>query len=187
VNADSYNLFGHSGESTAEAFIGFTPSGSDVTATSDGGAPTALAAILLSLASNGGPTQTHALVTDSPAVDLDATCGLGMTIDQRGYARPVGFGCDAGAYEFDSTPTAAGDMDDDIIPDPVDNCMEVFNPYQEDSDGDSVGDACDNCLQASNADQKDADKDGAGDSCCGAASVTDSVNMVPIYKLLLGR
>jgi hypothetical protein len=92
------------------------------------------------------------------------------------------------AYVFGGAiPTGEGDIDDDIIPDVVDNCMEVYNPYQEDSDGDGVGDVCDNCLQASNADQKDADKDGEGDSCCGAASVTGSVNMAPIYKLLLGR
>ena len=99
-------------------------------------------------------------------------------------------GSDSGsAYVFGSAiPTGENDIDDDIIPDVVDNCMEVYNPYQEDSDGDGVGDACDNCPQAVNADQKDADKDGTGDSCCGgAASVTGSVNMVPIYKLLLGR
>ena len=92
------------------------------------------------------------------------------------------------AYVFGSAiPTGENDIDDDIIPDVVDNCMEVFNPYQEDSDGDGVGDACDNCPQAANADQKDTDKDGRGDSCCGAASVTGSVNMAPIYKLLLGQ
>ena len=92
------------------------------------------------------------------------------------------------AYVFGGAiPTGENDIDDDIIPDPVDNCMEVYNPYQEDSDGDGVGDVCDNCPQAANADQKDTDKDGTGDSCCEAASVTGSVNMAPIYKLLLGR
>jgi hypothetical protein len=98
-------------------------------------------------------------------------------------------GSDSGsAYVFGGAiPTGEGDIDDDIIPDVIDNCMEVYNPYQEDSDGDGVGDVCDNCPQTANADQKDTDKDGRGDSCCGAASVTDSVNMVPIYKLLLGR
>lgn len=38
-----------------------------------------------------------------------------------------------------------GDMDDDGIPDCLDNCPEVFNPNQKDKDHDGVGDACDPC------------------------------------------
>jgi hypothetical protein len=72
---DSYNLFGHSGETSAQAFFDFTPGAKDVTATSDGTKPTALVAILNpTLADNSGPTQTHALVAGSPAIDLDVAC-----------------------------------------------------------------------------------------------------------------
>jgi hypothetical protein len=50
------------------------------------------------LASNGGPTATHALGAGSPAIDsaVAANC---TARDQRGVARPQGSGCDMGAYE----------------------------------------------------------------------------------------
>lgn len=97
VTAANDNVFGHSGQTNAVAFSNVTPSGSDVTATSDGNDPTPLAAILSPLADNGGPTMTHALPTDSPAIDI---APAGPATDQRGYGRPVGPGFDAGAYEF---------------------------------------------------------------------------------------
>ena len=117
VTADNFNLFGHSGETSEQAFRstdsyceGFTPGASDFTATSDGTVPTALAAILSPLANNGGPRKTHALVADSPAIDLDVSCSnvnaLNMH-DQRKYERPVGLGCDAGAYEFNPDNTGS--------------------------------------------------------------------------------
>ncbi|MBK8138144.1 MAG: ExeM/NucH family extracellular endonuclease [Chloroflexi bacterium] len=55
------------------------------------------------LASNGGPTQTHALVTGSNAIDADASnycTALTVTADQRGTARPQGPDCDLGAFEY---------------------------------------------------------------------------------------
>jgi hypothetical protein len=55
------------------------------------------------LASNGGPTQTRALLTGSPALDLvppgTLECNQDLTEDQRAEARPQGPNCDAGAYE----------------------------------------------------------------------------------------
>ena len=36
-----------------------------------------------------------------------------------------------------------GDVDDDSILDPVDNCLEAFNPDQRDEDRDGFGTACD--------------------------------------------
>jgi hypothetical protein len=50
------------------------------------------------LADNGGPTQTHALREGSPAID--AASGGCPISDQRGTSRPVGGGCDVGAFEF---------------------------------------------------------------------------------------
>ncbi len=96
IYADSFNLFGHNGESNTEAFIGFTPGASDIDATGSSG--TALEDILSPLADNGGLTMTHALVSGSPAIDLDEGCSPGL--DQRGESRPFGAGCDAGSFEF---------------------------------------------------------------------------------------
>ena len=62
--------------------------------------------LLAPLADNGGPTLTHALRPDSPAVDAGNST---LTTDQRGFARPVddpaaanatgGNGSDIGAFE----------------------------------------------------------------------------------------
>jgi CSLREA domain-containing protein len=106
IIANASNVFGHSGQSNADAFYGFTPGASDVNATSDG-TSTALASILdTTLADNGGPTQTHALIAGSPAIDFAGACGLAT--DQRGVARPQGVACDAGAFELvtNQPPTA---------------------------------------------------------------------------------
>ncbi len=50
------------------------------------------------LVDNGGPTSTHALSSDDPAVDVNDDTGCGGT-DQRGAPRRSD-GCDAGAYEL---------------------------------------------------------------------------------------
>ena len=53
---------------------------------------------LAPLAGNGGPTPTHGLQPDSPAIDTaQGTC---PSTDQRGEARPSGFACDIGAFEL---------------------------------------------------------------------------------------
>jgi len=50
------------------------------------------------LAANGGPTPTQALLPGSPAIDAGDNGSCPAT-DQRGIARPLGAGCDIGAYE----------------------------------------------------------------------------------------
>ena len=75
------------------------------------------------LADNGGPTQTHALLGGSVAINAAPDCTdvfgnpgspkLGgptatVTTDQRGVSRPQGSACDVGAYELvpcTTTPT----------------------------------------------------------------------------------
>jgi CSLREA domain-containing protein len=52
------------------------------------------------LADNGGPTQTHALLQGSIAIDNGDLAACPET-DQRGVPRPQGNGCDIGAYEKD--------------------------------------------------------------------------------------
>lgn len=68
--------------------------------------------LLGSLADNGGPNHTLALLPGSPAIDQipDGAigCEAGITLDQRGSVRAGGAAgaggpaCDIGAYEFDS-------------------------------------------------------------------------------------
>ncbi len=60
--------------------------------------------LLGGLANNGGPTQTHALLVGSPAIDTGIGQGC-LATDQRGVTRPQGSACDRGAFEFDGTTT----------------------------------------------------------------------------------
>lgn len=93
VNADNFNVFGFSGNAGVS---GFSPGATDIVPS------VALAKVLnTTLANNGGPTRTHALVSGSPAVNaVDAGCPPPGT-DQRGIKRPQGAACDVGAFEFE--------------------------------------------------------------------------------------
>ena len=62
---------------------------------------------MLSLANNGGPTQTVALGAGSAAIDAGDPALTGTT-DQRGVARPQGAGVDIGAFELAATAPAVG-------------------------------------------------------------------------------
>lgn len=55
--------------------------------------------LLGELQDNGGPTETHALPANSPAVDA-GECYDAVPTDQRGVARPYGPACDIGAFEY---------------------------------------------------------------------------------------
>ena len=59
---------------------------------------------LLPLASNGGPTRTHALARGSPAREAGANPAE-LATDQRGYPRVVGAAADIGAVEMGSAAT----------------------------------------------------------------------------------
>ncbi|MGE0826292.1 MAG: choice-of-anchor Q domain-containing protein [Candidatus Binatia bacterium] len=58
------------------------------------------------LQNNGGPTETHALLPGSNAIDAgnDTVCnGPDVNgVDQRGVARPQGTSCDIGAFELET-------------------------------------------------------------------------------------
>jgi len=58
------------------------------------------------LADNGGPTETHALLAGSEAIDAGSDTGVGE--DQRNIARPQGAGFDIGAYEAQPAPPDDG-------------------------------------------------------------------------------
>ena len=98
VIANNFNLFGHDGNAGVE---GFSPGPTDIVPTRS------LSAILnTTLANNGGPTRTHALVGGSPAIDTvtDGACPPPAR-DQRGVRRPQDGNhdgaaiCDTGSFE----------------------------------------------------------------------------------------
>ncbi len=91
------NLIGVQDASTQMTFTG--------TGNQTGTAATPLDAKLGALASNGGPTQTRALLAGSPAIDT-GTNPSGLLFDQRGfgYARAYLGKTDIGAFEVQSPP-----------------------------------------------------------------------------------
>jgi hypothetical protein len=62
------------------------------------------------LRDNGGPTKTVALLPGSPAIDA-GDCALSPAEDQRGMPRPVGLGCDIGAFEYQAPPELSREGD----------------------------------------------------------------------------
>ena len=91
--------------------IGIGDSGTGFSNTSDqvGTAATPIDAKLGLLQDNGGPTNTHALLAGSPA--LDRGKAFGLSTDQRGFSRTSGTanvsggdGTDIGAYELQAPP-----------------------------------------------------------------------------------
>lgn len=61
--------------------------------------------LLDTLGNNGGPTQTHALLPGSPAIDAGSN-PEGLTVDQRGpgFSRTSGSSTDIGAFEDQPVP-----------------------------------------------------------------------------------
>jgi hypothetical protein len=106
LNSLGYNLIGNTGGAT----INGTTTGNRLNVNP----------LLGPLQNNGGPTQTHALLPDSPARDAGDNCvltntcasdnlGFNLTTDQRGtgFPRRLGSAADIGAFEaqpLDSTP-----------------------------------------------------------------------------------
>ncbi len=68
-----------------------------------GSAATPLNPRLSALSDNGGPTLTHCLAPESPAIDAgdDGVLGppLSLAFDQRGFPRRIAEHCDIGAFE----------------------------------------------------------------------------------------
>ena len=52
-------------------------------------------------------------------------------------------GCPDYVDKFPRYPECCGDADADGICDESDNCVNAYNPFQEDTDGDVIGDECD--------------------------------------------
>lgn len=118
--------------------------------------------LLGALGDNGGPTQTHALLGGSPAINAgnDAVCGAAPVngLDQRGLSRTGAMApCDIGAFEVQVAPPSPP-------PQPQPPPAQAVLPTT-DEDGDGVVDSLDNCPLVPNADQRDSNSDGIGDAC----------------------
>jgi len=104
VTANHFNLFGTNGSA---GVIGFIPGRNDIVPA----AGVQIADLLGPLDNNGGPTQTHASLAGSPAIDAGHPSGCRTEIeallitDQRGFVRNFDgnhdgfFRCDIGAVE----------------------------------------------------------------------------------------
>lgn len=66
------------------------------------------------LEDNGGPTMTHALLANSPAIDAGDCAGGTVVVDQRGTARPQGSACDIGSFEREAVCFADCDGDGSV-------------------------------------------------------------------------
>jgi hypothetical protein len=111
VAANNFNLFGVNGNA---GVTGFKPGRNDIVPA----AGVQLADIVGPLGNNGGPTQTHALVAGSPAIDAanPIRCrdnsGAFLLTDQRGFVRHFDgnndgkLRCDIGAVEFGAETVA---------------------------------------------------------------------------------
>ena len=113
------------------------------------------------------------------------------------------FGCDDGAGTATNTGPDVGlsiDKDDDGITDVEDNCIDVYNPEQQNLDGDEFGDLCDydddgdgvldtadGCPFIPDPARTDTDGDGRGDACDedddgdGIADVEDACPLDPTF------
>jgi hypothetical protein len=90
------------------------------------------------LQNNGGPTDTRALLTGSPAIDTGANAACPAT-DQRGVARPQGPRCDIGAYERrNSPPVARNDSYDGVEDRTLTRSAPGVLRNDTDADGDTL-------------------------------------------------
>jgi hypothetical protein len=88
------------------------------------------------LADNGGPTQTHALPTGSPAVDTGSN-PLGLLTDQRGELRVVNGQADIGAWERQNLPATINSVT--AVPNPAAiGQLVTFTVDATDADGDAL-------------------------------------------------
>lgn len=101
--------------------------------------------LLGALADNGGPTQTRALPSGSPAIDAGSNAACPAT-DQRGVARPYPAGgtCDIGAFEFtpgvDLSLTKSDGRDCADQDDTLSYILTVVNNSADDATGVTVTD-----------------------------------------------
>lgn len=121
TGADCYSVGGSSNGAIASTGFNVFGTGSDCpSGTGDVSVANASSVLEATLADNGGPTRTHALVMGSPAIDIGGTCG---PTDQRGFATPADgdydgtIACDAGSVEalvVNLPPVAVAAVENDL-------------------------------------------------------------------------
>ncbi len=96
------NVFGQRQFTNLQSFYGIPINNDNIFATSNGDSPSKLRDIIGPLTNNGGPTRTHALATDSIAIDQGNTeiCNFVAGRDQRGAGNRTDGQCDIGSVEF---------------------------------------------------------------------------------------
>lgn len=95
-------------------------------------------------------------------------------------------------YSLPNPDYVLADIDNDGVPDIRDNCINIFNPEQEDLNNNGKGDVCedydkdgiinknDNCPSIPNKDQIDSDNDNIGDVCDNEESrITEKYAFIP--------
>jgi CSLREA domain-containing protein len=150
------------------------------------------------LAYNGGPTQTHALLFGSPALNNGAHACPAPAADQRGVSRPQGPRCDIGAFEAldtdgDATPDAFDDNDDnDGVLDYADPCPLAAEDYdgfldndgcpEPDNDGDGVCDAGQVSVSCTGSDSGKPCFDPAGTLSCPTTDCRNVAEDIDAFK-----
>ncbi|MEM8640285.1 MAG: CHAT domain-containing protein [Cyanobacteria bacterium P01_G01_bin.54] len=91
--------------------------------------------LLGSLQNNGGSTQTHALLTGSPAINGGDNSRVSATTDQAGNTRIADDTVDIGAYEFPETPTPTTPTSTVLLTcDVLNNCAPNESDESDESD-----------------------------------------------------
>lgn len=107
LDSDGYNFIGAVGAGNSSCAGAFPPGAPNANNDYVGTEAAPLDPMLGPLANNGGPTETHALLAGSLAINHGTCTGLDgqpLPADQRGYVRVPP--CDIGAYEFGAMPNA---------------------------------------------------------------------------------
>jgi M6 family metalloprotease-like protein len=128
------------------------------------------------------PWETRRAAMFSDDVEGQAEFGPTTYPSSDGYSGPSGIVIrvdsivDDKLYAYVSAPVI--DNDGDGVDDGIDNCLDVYNPGQENDDGDEFGNACDNCPYVDNPGQANSDGDGFGDACdnCPGVDNPDQAN-----------
>jgi hypothetical protein len=94
-------------------------------------------------------TSGVVLLGADPQAAAEAVCGDGDL--------EAGEQCDLGGHNGEGCCTETCtlvDQDGDGVCDPLDNCLAVANPFQDDADGDGIADACDTCTAPTNGQRR---------------------------------
>ncbi|MGB7520919.1 MAG: DUF4347 domain-containing protein [Spirulinaceae cyanobacterium] len=107
--------------------IGIDTTGAFTTSTLVGSSSTPVDAKLQPLGDYGGSTQTHAILSDSPAFDAGSdTLATGLSTDQRGESRTSGKALDIGAFELQQLLSISrGDNQETTVNTTFSNNLEV--------------------------------------------------------------